>query len=134
MSPVHAGAARNINTVVEGEIAMMTDEQWKEAIQETSGELEKLAELERPLTKEEQKHRSKYRIRKYVLDKIKEARDTNRRSDELYNTTYYQMLVPWGEKHPVLFFLLMRIVRARWWGITAYNYGDAWKKKDKGKK
>ena len=131
MNPAPAGAERNINTVVEGEIAMMTEEQWKEAMNEVTGELETLSALERPLTKDEEKHRSKYRTRKYVLDKIKEAGDKNAKSDELYNTTYYQMLVPWGEKHPVLFFFWMRIVRTRWWGVTAYNYGDAWKKKEK---
>ena len=133
MSPAPAGAGRNINTVVEGEIAMMTEEQWKETMKEVTGELEKLSDLERPLTKDEEKHRGKYRIRKYVLDKIKEAGDKNSKSDELYNTTYYQMLVPWGEKHPVLFFLWMRIVRARWWGVTAYHYGDVWKGKEKEK-
>ena len=133
MSPAPAGAGKNINTVVEGEIAMMTEEQWKETMKEVTGELEKLSDLERPLTKDEEKHRGKYRIRKYVLDKIKEAGDKNSKSDELYNTTYYQMLVPWGEKHPVLFFLWMRIVRARWWGVTAYHYGDVWKGKEKEK-
>ena len=132
MSPVPAGAERNINTVVEGEIAMMTEEQWKEAMKETTSELETLSALERPLTKDEEKHRSKYSTRKYVLDKIKEAGDKNAKSDELYNNTYYQMLVPWGEKHPVLFFFWMRIIRARWWGVTSYHYGDVWKgKKEK---
>ena len=133
MSPAPAGAGRNINTVVEGEIAMMTEEQWKETMKEVSGELEKLSGLERPLTKDEEKHRGKYRIRKYVLDKIKEARDKDSKSDELYNNTYYSMLVPWGEKHPVLFFFWMRIIRARWWGVTAYHYGDVWKGKEKEK-
>ncbi len=110
---------------------MISEEQEKELRQEISGELDNLSNLERPLTKEEEKHGKKMRFRKYVLDKIKEARDKNQKSDELYNTTYYQMLVPWGEKHPVLFFFWMRIIRARWWGVTAYNYGDAWKGKEK---
>lgn len=131
MNHAPAGAGKNINTVVEGEIAMMTEEQWKETMKEVTGELEKLSALERPLTKDEEKHWNRYRTRKYVLDKIKEAGDKNAKSDELYNTTYYQMLVPWGEKHPVLFFFWMRLVRARWWGVTAYNYGDVWKKKEK---
>ena len=109
----------------------MTEEQLKEAIQGVSGELAGLANLERSLIREEEKHRNRLRFRKYVLDKIKEAKDENQRSDELYNTTYYNMLVPWGEKHPILFFLLMRIIKARWWGISAYNYGDAWGKKEK---
>ena len=133
MNPAPAGAERNTNTVVEGEIAMMTEEQWKETMKEVTGELEKLSALERPLTKDEEKHRSKYRIRKYVLDKIKEAGDKDSKSDELYNNTYYSMLVPWGEKHPVLFFFWMRIIRARWWGVTAYHYGDVWKGKGKEK-
>ncbi len=111
---------------------MMTEEQLKELRQEVDGELEKLSSLERPLTGEEKKQRNIYRIRKYVLDKIKEAKDTNRKGDELYNTTYYNMLVPWGEKHPILFALWMRIIKARWWGITAYSYGDTGEKK-KGK-
>ena len=110
---------------------MISEEQLKELRQEVGGELDKLANLERELTGEEEKHRRKLRVRKYVLDKIKEAKDKGQRSDELYNTTYYQMLVPWGEKHPVLFFLWMRIIRARWWGVTAYNYGDAWKREKK---
>lgn len=133
MSPAPAGAERNINTVVEGENTMMTEEQWKETMKEVAGELETLSALERPLTKDEEKHRGKYRMRKYVLDKIKEAGDKGSKSDELYNNTYYQMLVPWGEKHPVLFFFWMRIIRARWWGVTAYSYGDAWKGKGKEK-
>jgi len=108
---------------------MMTEEQLKELRQEIGSELDNLASLERPLTREEEKHRGKLRIRKYVLDKIKEAKDKNQRSDELYNTTYYHMLVPWGEKHPVLFFFWMRIIKARWWGVTAYHYGNAWEKK-----
>ena len=111
---------------------MMTKEQWQEAMAGVSAELEGLTNLERELTDEEKKRRNKFRVRKYVLEKIKEARDKNQKSDELYNTTYYQMLVPWGEKHPILFFLWMRIIKARWWGVTAYNYGDAWKgKKEK---
>jgi len=118
---------------VEGEIAMMTEEQWKETMKEVAGELETLSALERPLTKDEEKHRGKYRMRKYVLDKIKEAGDKGSKSDELYNNTYYSMLVPWGEKHPVLFFFWMRIIRARWWGVTAYNYGDVWKGQGKEK-
>jgi len=110
---------------------MMSEEQLRTSLQEISGELEELSSLERPLTKEEEKHRKRLRFRNYVLDRIKEAKDKDQKSDELYNTTYYQMLVPWGEKHPVLFFFWMRIIRARWWGVSAYSYGDVWEKKEK---
>ena len=110
---------------------MISEEQLKELRQEVSGELEKLSSLERPLTSEEKKQQGVYRTRKYVLDKIKEAKDKNQRSDELYNTTYYSMLVPWGEKHPVLFTILMRIIRTRWWGVPAYAYEGTREKKGK---
>ncbi len=110
---------------------MMSEKQLRTSLQEISGELEELSSLERPLTKEEEKHRKRLRFRNYVLDRIKEAKDKDQKSDELYNTTYYQMLVPWGEKHPVLFFFWMRIIRARWWGVSAYSYGDVWKGKEK---
>ncbi|MBA7482206.1 MAG: hypothetical protein GH158_01385 [Dehalococcoidia bacterium] len=110
---------------------MMSEEQLRTSLQEISGELEELSSLERPLTKEEEKHRKRLRFRNYVLDRIKEAKDKDQKSDELYNTTYYQMLVPWGEKHPILFFFWMRIIRARWWGVSAYSYGDVWKGKEK---
>ncbi len=110
---------------------MMNEEQLQGLLQEVSGELDRLDNLERPLTGEEKKQQNIYHIRKYVLDKIKEAKDKNQRSDELYNTTYYSMLIPWGEKHPVLFFLWMRIIKARWWGISAYSYGDTWGKRRK---
>ncbi len=110
---------------------MFSEEQLKELRQEVGGELDQLSSLERPLTKEEEKHRNRLRIRKYVLDKIKEAKDEKQRGDELYNTTYYSMLVPWGEKHPILFAILMRILRARWWGFPAYAFGDLWVKKEK---
>jgi hypothetical protein len=110
---------------------MMTEEQLQELRQEVGGELNNLANLERPLTKEEKEHRGKLRHRKYVLDKIKEAKDRKQKSDELFNTTYYQMLVPWGEKHPLLFFFWMRIIKGRWWGITAYHYGGVWEKREK---
>ena len=110
---------------------MISEEQLKELHQEISGELDNLSDLERPLTKEEEKHRKRLRFRNYVLDRIKEAKDKDQKSDELYNTTYYQMLVPWGEKHPILFFFWMRIIRARWWGVSAYSYGDVWEKREK---
>ncbi len=109
----------------------MSEEQLRRSLQEISGELDNLSDLERPLTKEEEKHRKRLRFRNYVLDRIKEAKDKDQKSDELYNTTYYQMLVPWGEKHPVLFFFWMRIIRARWWGVSAYSYGDVWEKREK---
>ena len=110
---------------------MMTDEQLQQALQEVSDDIDKLSNSDKPLTKEETSYRKKLLVRKYVLDSIKQAKEKNLKSDELYNSTYYSMLVPWGEKHPILMTLVMRLIKARWWGISAYSYGEAWKRKEK---
>jgi len=101
---------------------MWTYEQLQQTTAEVTAELEKLHDLERELTDEEKKFRSRMQTRKYVLEKIKEAKDKNLTSDELYNSTIYGILVPWGEKHPILMFLVSRWVKARWWGMSAYSY------------
>ena len=53
----------------------MSEEQIQGLLQDLGGELGHLSSLERPLTKEEEKHRKKLQFRKYVLDRIKEAKD-----------------------------------------------------------
>ncbi len=121
MNPVPAAAARNTSTVVEGDSIMMTKEQLQEALEEVSAELDQLSNREKPLTKEEKKYRGKLLMRKNVLEQIKAAKEKNQKSEELYNNTVYGLLVPWGEKHPVLMFITMRLMRAKWWGISAYT-------------
>jgi len=93
---------------------MMTDEQLQRTLQEVSADIEKLSSLERALTEEERKHRARLLRRKYILDKIKEAKEKNRKDDELYNSTVYDWLVPWGEKHPILMGIMMHLMRIRW--------------------
>ena len=119
MSPAPAVAARNTNTVVEGEIMMM-DKELQRVLKEVSNDINKLSNLDRPLTKEEKKHRGRLLRRKYVLDKIKEAREKNRKDDEVFNTTVYEMLVSWGERHPFLLGLFTQLMKVKWGsGLTA---------------
>jgi hypothetical protein len=113
MNPVPAAAVRNINTVVEGEI-MMTDAELKEKLQEVSADIDKLSNLDRPLTKEEERDRARLKYRKYVLDKIKEAREKHRKDDEVFNSTVYEMLVSWGERHPILMLIMTHLMRIKW--------------------
>jgi hypothetical protein len=113
MNPVPAAAARNINTVVEGEI-MMTDAELKEKLQEVSADIDKLSNLDRPLIKEEERDRARLKYRKYVLDKIKEAREKHRKDDEVFNSTVYEMLVSWGERHPILMLIMTHLMRIKW--------------------
>ena len=117
-SPALVAAARNTNTVAEGENIMMSNEQLQQALQGVSEDLDKLANSEKPLTKEEEKYRKKLVMRKYVLDKIKEAKEKKHKDDELYNSTVYDLLVPWGENHPILMNLMMRLMKTKWWGVS----------------
>ena len=91
----------------------MTDEQLQKELQEANDKLNALANAEKPLTKEQQKERSRFQFRKVVLTQIKEARAKNQKSAELYNTIVYDMLTSWGERHPILLFLATNIMRTR---------------------
>ena len=113
MNPAPAVAARNINTVAEGEIMMM-DKELQRVLKEVSADIDRLSNSDRPLTKEEEKYRRRLLKRKYVLDSIKAAKEKNRRDDELFNSTVYEMLVPWGEKHPFLMGLVTHLMRVKW--------------------
>jgi hypothetical protein len=121
MNPVPAAAARNISTVVEGEI-MMTDAELKEKLQEVAADIDKLSNLDRPLTKEEEKDRGRLRYRKYVLDRIKEAREKHRKDDEVFNSAVYEMLVSWGERRPLLMVIMTHLMRIKWGsGLTSVS-------------
>ncbi|MBA7672276.1 hypothetical protein ES703_80451 [subsurface metagenome] len=113
MNPAPAVAARNINTVAEGEIMMM-DKELQRVLKEVSADIDRLSNSDRPLTKEEGKYRRRLLKRKYVLDSIKEAKEKHRRDDELFNSTVYEMLVPWGERHPFLMGLVTHLMRVKW--------------------
>jgi len=93
---------------------MMSDEQLQRALQEVSEGLDKLSDPDRPLTGEEKKYQAKLLRRQTVLSQIKMAKEKNRKDVELYYTTIYDMLVPWGEKHPVLMFFMLNMMRVRW--------------------
>lgn len=125
MNPVPAAAAKNTNTVVEGEI-MMTDAELKEKLQEVSADIDKLSNLDRPLTKEEERDRARLKYRNYVLDRIRESKEKHRRDDEVFNSTVYEMLVSWGERRPILMVLMTHLMRIKWGsGFTSISLREA---------
>jgi len=131
MNPVPVAAARSINTVVEGE-TMMTDAELKQNLEEVSAGIDKLSNLERPLTREEERDRARLKYRKYVLDRIKEAREKHRKDDEVYNSTVYELLVPWGEKHPILMLIMTHLMKIKWGSsITSISLRETIKPKKK---
>ncbi len=93
---------------------MFADEDLKQLLQETSGALAELTGRDRPLTDEEKKHRARLSRRKQALDLIAEARRHNRKDAELFHTSVYNLLVPWGENHPVLMFFALAMMRMKW--------------------
>ncbi|MFQ5996961.1 MAG: hypothetical protein ACE5KP_04985, partial [Dehalococcoidales bacterium] len=104
----------------------MTDEELNRALKEVSHGINKLSNLDRPLTREEERDRSRLSRRKYVLDRIKEAREKNRKDDEVFNSTVYEMLVSWGERHPIWMGIFTQLLRVRWGsGLTAASIRDS---------
>ena len=110
MPPAPAVAARNTNTVAEGESAM-TDEELQKTIQEVCESIENLPESDKHLSKEERKLKVILSMKKDILNKIKEAREKNELSDELYHTTVYGLFESLGEKHPYLMSLVQSNLR-----------------------
>ncbi len=132
MSPAHAVAARNISTVAGDDEIMMSDEQLRQALQEVSADIDKLSNSDKPLTKEEKENQTRLSRRKYVLGKIKEAKDKNRKDDEIFNFTVYELLVPWGERHPSLMGIMVHLMRIKWGsGLASVSIREAGVKEKK---
>ena len=117
MTPVPAAAARNTNTVVEGESAM-TDEEITQATEEITEVLDRLHNSEKPLTKEEQRRKRVLSARKQLLRSIKVAREKSDRNAEIKMGIEYYLITSLGEKHPVLLLFLAPIVKSKFgWSV-----------------
>lgn len=91
----------------------MTQEEVEKTLKETNDELNRLANSDKPLTKEEQSWRGKLQVRKAMLSEIKRAQEKGNKSSEVYHSTLYEMLISWGERRPVLMFFASNILRVR---------------------
>jgi len=92
---------------------MLSNEHVEQELKKTDDELKRLAQAEKPLTKEERSWRGKLQVRKSLLTEIKRSKEGDNKSSELYHTTLYEMLIDWGERRPLLMFLMSNILRAR---------------------
>ena len=93
---------------------MRSDEELQQALKEVSDSLDRLSKSEKPLTKGEKKDRGRLSRRKYILERIKEAKEKHQKGEEIYNSAVYDLLVPWGEKHSFLMSIMMHLMRIRW--------------------
>jgi len=110
----------------------MTDEQLQQALQEVSDGLDKLSNSKKPLTKEKRKDRGRLLRRKYILERIKEAKEKPHKAEEFYNSAIYELLVPWGEKHPFLMAIMMHVMRIKWAsGLSSLAFRESSEKKKK---
>jgi len=111
MTRAPAAAARNTKSAAEGEV-IMTDDELEQTIKGVSEELDKLYNSEKPLTKQEKRHKQILSLQKATLLKMKEARakkDTIKEGDLALT---YGLLVTMGEKHPFLMTFLR--TKFRW--------------------
>jgi hypothetical protein len=90
----------------------MTDEEIQQEIQKLSESLDKLADPDKPLSKEERKHKYMLLLQKETLEKLKQARETNNKRQEFENAAMYGVLTSWGEKHP--FLLHLARIKLKW--------------------
>jgi len=97
----------------------MTDQELEETIAEISESLDKLFDSEKPLTKDEKRHRRMLQARKHLLRSIKGAREKGDRNAEARINVEYSLLTWLGDKHPVLLLFLMPLVRSRY-GWTVF--------------
>ena len=111
---------------------MWTDEQLQQALKEASDDLDKLSKSVKPLSREEKKDRGRLLRRKYILERIKEAKEKKQKGDELYNSSIYDLLVPWGERHPFLMTVIMHLMRIRWQsGLSPLAFKESTERKEK---
>jgi len=111
---------------------MIADEELERTIQEISENLDKLSSSEKPLTEEEKKYRAKLVKRQDILSRIKVAREKNQKDEEIISTAVYDLLVPWGERHPFLMGLMTHFMRVKWAsGLTSTMLRDSGKQKEK---
>jgi hypothetical protein len=99
---------------------MMTDGELQRRLKEVSEGLDKLSGTDEPLTREQKKYRGKLLMRQNILSQIKIAKEKKQKDMELYHTTIYEILIAWGERHPVLMFFITNMLRARW-GMAGFQ-------------
>ncbi|MFC1917522.1 hypothetical protein ACFLXH_02595 [Chloroflexota bacterium] len=91
----------------------MTNEELAQEIKEVQESLRELSQSEKPPGQEEKKWQKELTMRKLVLEKITEAKQKQRTSDEIYHNIFYSFLKSgWAEKHPFLTSILLR--KFRW--------------------
>ena len=111
MNRAPAAQARNTNIAAEGNIMLMTDEEIQQTIQELSESIDKLSNSDKPLTKEERRHKNILLLRKETLQKIMEARKNNDLHREAMHAIDYGLLTTIAEKHPFVTQLIMSKLR-----------------------
>jgi hypothetical protein len=92
----------------------MTDEELATLMQETSEEIEQLADdPEKPLSKEEKKRKLVLQLKIQVLEKIQAAKAKGNMQQEIRAGVDYALLEKYGEKHPFLLHFLKS--QMGWW-------------------
>lgn len=92
---------RSTSTAAESE-NIMTNEELEKEMCEVSDDIKSMPRSDKALSKEDMRHRQVLLLKKDTLDKIKDARATNQKSEELHYAMFYGLLTSWGEKHPYL--------------------------------
>jgi hypothetical protein len=93
----------------------MTDEELEKLIQETSEQLDKLSDADKPLAKEERRRKLVLELQGQVLQKIKDAKEKGHLQQEIRACMDYAVLKNYGGKHPLIFNYIHSMTR--WYGL-----------------
>ena len=104
MTPAPVAAARNTKSAAGNRI--MTDEELQRELQNISESLDRLADSDEPLTKQEKRRKQFLLLKKQTLQQIKQAKEKKDFIQESDHTVTYGLLTSVGEKHPFLMGLL----------------------------
>jgi hypothetical protein len=93
----------------------MTDEELETLIWETSEQIDKLSQSDKPLSREEKRHKLVLRLQRESLERMKEAKKKGSIEKETRAATDYAILKNYGGKHPLLFNYIHSLTR--WYGL-----------------
>ena len=93
----------------------MTDEELETLIQETSEQIAKLSDPEKPLNKEEKKRKLILRLQNDALERIKKAKEKGNQHEEIRAGMDYALFTNYGDKNPLLINYIKS--QTRWYGL-----------------
>ena len=83
----------------------MTDEEISQEMKELDEDIARLADADKPLSKQERRRQNVNRLKKDTLLRLQQAREKNNLQQEIQCGIDYALLKSFGDRHPLLLHL-----------------------------